>query len=394
MTKATREALAAVYGTLLKAGWDRPTEESAGAPPAGVAGADRGLPAAHAARPDDADPAVDTAKGEIKTPPAELESREPEQVDTAGGRIYEVTLALDGARFVGRPTAPGRILTQTDLMARVEQFVTGHGIRMTDCSVSGSVIAPEPPYFVRPAPETRVKIRFRSSGPKLLDLLSELHEQESILAVHAIRLRGTAKEVPPPSIHIGQVTGPVASTGEVTVAVEVADPDGPRIEEKACRVASPAAPREWPYLPPRIGDRVLVAALPADDQGRQELIVLGAVAKPGGEGVAELADALNRLVTPRPLGHKPSMQAGWEPLGTALNTAEAVLRLLVNVKPQSLSPEEIATGLDLPIGVVTNNLIFLTGVGRVTKAPNGRFAAVPAPHDAPVREPGAPPALR
>src|SRR4051794_7814726 len=64
--------------------------------------------------------------------------------------------------------------------------------------------------------------------------------------------------------------------------------------------------------------------------------------------------------------------------GTALNTADAVYKLLLSVKPRALSPEEIANALAIPLGIVTNDLIFLIGVGLVTSAPNDltRFVAV------------------
>ncbi len=65
-------------------------------------------------------------------------------------------------------------------------------------------------------------------------------------------------------------------------------------------------------------------------------------------------------------------------MGTVLNTAQAIYQLLLSIKPQSLSPAEIAAQLGFPIGVVTNDLIFLIGVGLVTTAPNDptRFVAV------------------
>jgi hypothetical protein len=64
--------------------------------------------------------------------------------------------------------------------------------------------------------------------------------------------------------------------------------------------------------------------------------------------------------------------------GTALNTADAVYRLLLSIKPRALSPQEVANQLVLPLGVVTNDLIFLIGVRLVTSAPNDptRFVAV------------------
>ncbi len=64
--------------------------------------------------------------------------------------------------------------------------------------------------------------------------------------------------------------------------------------------------------------------------------------------------------------------------GTALNTAQAIHQLLLSIKPNSMSPGAIAAQLELPIGIVTNDLIFLIGVGLVTPAPNNpaEFVAV------------------